>query len=496
MRRVITGLAAAIVLAAAAPALAAPTQDTLRDAAAQFQQAAQLANGGDERGAFAISRRLVAAPDFASYPQELRKAILDLHVALALDLKENAAALAGSAALVALPGADGEDWSLRMMATDDPAEELKALAELARWPDKLSQVNTPFIGQLLFRSGRNPALAAAHRRAVLALAASDWTPAAPQNKDGILYEAALLWLEGGETAKAAEAVRGLLDPPTIIKVRVDRRFDAISASLGDDFKARLEEDLRGAKSQADAKPHSAELQNAWIDLLLREGRAAEALAAVDAVIARDAADPAAWSDKADQWPWVLNSRAWALDQLGRNDEAIRQMQAASALGEQGKTNVSQAINLADMYLLDGRPAEAVAALAVLNEAETTEYGRMEALLVRVCAAADTHDAAAMTASLKAMTPMAGFDPSAYTDALLCAGDQDGAAARTIARLDDPTTRADALVELQDYLPSPNQTPVRRAIDARRAALKARADVQAAANRWGRILSWPTLPPQG
>jgi hypothetical protein len=79
--------------------------------------------------------------------------------------------------------------------------------------------------------------------------------------------------------------------------------------------------------------------------------------------------------------------------------------------------------------------------------------------------------------------------------LLCAGDQDGAAARMIARLDDPESRADALVELQDYLPPAHPTAFRRAADARRAALKARPDVQAAVNRWGRILSWPTLPPQ-
>ena len=83
-------------------------------------------------------------------------------------------------------------------------------------------------------------------------------------------------------------------------------------------------------------------------------------------------------------------------------------------------------------------------------------------------------------------------PGAYEGALERSGDLDAAAARLIARLSDPESRTETLVELQEYKETPAPPAVIK--ERRRSrSVRARADVRAAVAKVGRIEHYDLEP---
>src|SRR5215472_1998163 len=148
----------------------------------------------------------------------------------------------------------------------------------------------------------------------------------------------------------------------MIGVLADNRFrevrDSLPAPLDVSGAARrqVEADYKAA---ADA-PFKLALVNKLASDLMSALRNEEALKVLEASIEKASAPEARkkYKDYAEQYVWILDSRSHALFFLGRWDDAATQLQAASRLKEDGNANVSQVINLSDLYDSLQRPEEA------------------------------------------------------------------------------------------------------------------------------------------
>jgi tetratricopeptide (TPR) repeat protein len=257
-----------------------------------------------------------------------------------------------------------------------------------------------------------------------------------------------------------------------------------------DITAQLTRELVRAKAQSAAMPDRLEGVVEVAVELLNAGRDNEALAVVDAALARLKSDPKAFSDAEDKRNWILDTRARLLYRLGRFDEALVLRVQAAQEKEDGGVNVSQAINLGDLYVDLGRPKDALAAVSALGF--MSGYGQMAFEGVRACAYAQLGDQVNLARSLGYLKSHSGDAPTAAANAELCAGDVDAAAAEIIAQLENPQTRENTLLSLQDYIDW-RRAPFDAKMHAAWFAMRARPDVQAEIAKVGGIESWPFSP---
>jgi tetratricopeptide (TPR) repeat protein len=219
-----------------------------------------------------------------------------------------------------------------------------------------------------------------------------------------------------------------------------------------------------------------------------------AVKVTDEVLADTGIDriPAApYDDAPSAFPWILNVRASALQGLGQFDEAEKYLRAAVNLKKRNRRDVGQIINLAAMYASLRRPNEARAELRdlIARNDMMGRHAQMQIQRVLVLSAVADNDEQALRAALDILRNKQESSPATLQKALLDANQMDEAAALLIQRLRDPSLRADALFDVQDYrdvLP----TPAAQARQQRWAELRAREDVQAAIAEVGHVVAVP------
>jgi tetratricopeptide (TPR) repeat protein len=223
------------------------------------------------------------------------------------------------------------------------------------------------------------------------------------------------------------------------------------------------------------------------DALTDLHRYPEALALADEALGRAggaALVATAYDDAERQLPWVMQMRAGVLFDLGRYDEAVAQWQRALATDKQQPAN--HAIRLAWAFTQLDRPEDALTVLPTYETA--TAFQRAWIELIRVAAAAGQNDPSAQEAALTALRTYQASYPGLVQRGLLISGQMDEAAHLMVSRLADPVLRADALLELQDYVssPAPPRTMLWR---TRLKALREREDVRAQLRAVGRVQSY-------
>ncbi len=298
----------------------------------------------------------------------------------------------------------------------------------------------------------------------------------------------LSYLEHNRRQEAFAVAAHITDPYALIALQADNRYRAIarSAFVERDILKATEKDLERAQSAADLQPRDLGRVVAVARALMRLHRYQEVLQLTGAVLEREAAAAPGsprYGDLARELPWVYSARGYAFGALGRPDEAVTQLRRAS---QESKDGVSHALNLASFLAELDLPQEAVAAIPPLEKA--SDYGKAVAAMVRVKAASELDDRAALDAGLDDLRKRAQTYPGTFELALIVAGRDEEAAATLLARLADPDERSDALVELQDYAehPAPPQVIAWR---KRLAALRERTDVRRAIKAYGRIGSY-------
>lgn len=442
-------------------------------------------DAGDTFAASQAFTRAIERPEFEALAPEVRHAILHQAAGVAIESGQLQTALRQTQAALRLRQDEIDDWyrlaSLQsdLGNADASAEALRHL--LTAWPDMADDLPQSLIIHPIFLTRANDNV----RLALLdALFEANWTYGG-LGADPAWTELALLRLERQDAPGARAAIARVRQPMDIVRLRTDRRFDAI-VDRDDprfDVASAAEAYVDAARHSTLEQPERLELQTTLITALLMTGRAEDALATADAVLA----DLGTFSDSNDA-VWVHNNRAIALRRLGRDAEAVAALTIASQLREGGGLNVSQVLNLGTLHTILGQPDAALEAIERVGH-DITGYGRMVEESVRFRAAIQQGDAEMADIALAQLALGRTDAPQVYLDALLLRGDLDTAAAALPGLFDAPANRQALLDWAQTYRAQPS-SPGEVIPRQHRARFLARADVQAVFDRYGRIETHP------
>lgn len=434
----------------------------------------------------------IADPNFARLPKPGQNQVLAAAAATAWSLQQYPRALdLMQRAIAADPGIPEHwYWQSQLQAVlkryEASADSMRHIVETA--PDQLDTLDDAHLFQLVYLMDRG----SQQRLDLLqALYDANWQRQG-RGVSQLWYELAAMRIERGQADAALQAIRRIDTPAELVKLRIDRRFDAIvdRESTRFDIRNAADERVRRLQTLAALAPRSLELRSDLASAYLEAGQPEQALALIDAAteaIAKAPVDAAPFDDM-DEQRWLMNYRAIALRRLKRVDEALSELRRASELDEDGGANISQTLNLAGFYLGMGRPDQALAAAARAGS-HMSGYGKMVQTSVSLHAAVLQRDAATAERALEYLKANRGDGQIMYLEALIGAGRKDEAAQVLIELLQSPTDRIDALLALQDF-ELPPLLPTERAWHERGLEIRARKDVQDAVSKVGRIESQP------
>ncbi|MEO8748725.1 MAG: hypothetical protein ABI379_13900 [Rhodanobacter sp.] len=463
--------------------------DPVENATQLVQQAFNDLNHNDAAAGEAELSRAIDAKGFAGIPSDLRYRALLVASLTAEQNGQNTKAHDFIVRATALDEAGDAAWTTRLSTAfsianyDDASHSLTILAQ--RWPERLSGLNAGAIMQLHYQLG----LARDHGadRAMLdALFDARWQ--AKGVEPSALWRAlALLHIQSHEVARASTVALRITSGRVALSMLVDKRFDTITRGHPGAFDVDrlVATEIKSALAHAKAHPDQLAPITDLQDLFLATGEYPRVLSVSDAAVAeverRNGAKT--YTDFDDRYNWVLDNRARALQREGRWDDAVRVRVRAARRPENGGMNVSQLINLGELYAdLDQIDK---AADAIIELGELSPVGRMQLEGVKLRIALARKDNAAIDAAMAYLRKHRADDLAAWEDALLLRGDLDGAAALLIERLGNLDWRNDALVDMQHYI-RVARTPAQTVIQDRWSALTARPDVQAAMLKVGRV----------
>jgi tetratricopeptide (TPR) repeat protein len=462
---------------------------------AQIDAALDLVGQRRFKDAEAIIQPLIHAKHFARLPSAEQYRALSTAAKLAFTLKEPTLEYESRVRLLALPEATFQDRISRLNAAarvGNTAETIAVLTDMVQKnPQSLAHLNDQAIFNQLNEAEKKLPHGAA-LPLMQALFAAHWKVKWDQEPSGVWQDLALLLLEQHRLPEAIEVATHVTEEFALISMRADKRFDPITtANPGQfDIDAALKHRIEHIQSVAESNPKALFPRIIVIELLMEQQHYGAALAAADDLVAeiRQRSDAKQWySDFGLQYAWVLDTRSRALQRVGRWDESVDQLAAASWVLETDGENVSQVINLGALYCDVGMPKAALLALERLGT-HMSNYGRMQEADVRL-------DAAIQLGDTEETAKWLGFEkehrseaPRTYADALLRMNDSETAAQWLIERLADPDQRLSTLLAIQEYA-TPKETARQSELRQRRRDLIARPDVQAAIQKVGRIDSY-------
>lgn len=373
----------------------------------------------------------------------------------------------------------------------DPPLIAESLTVVARnWPDRLGKFDEDYLTRVLATQSKLP------RATALALLQSLYAANFKLNWDIEPSESwrdlMLLLIEQGRPSDAVDVSARITDPLVLIEIRADRRFDTVVAAHPERFDAAAAADrqIEWLQAKDEGGANSLRVKSLLMAALMRRNHASAALAIADDAIAeiRDTNYPERrFVDYLAEYGNLLTQRAAVLIDLGLWDDGAAQLKAAAREFEHDHDNVDAAIDLAQIECDLARPADARSVLAQIT-ASLSPYGAMQVEDVRLDAATQENDPAQVERSLSYLRAHRGDAPMTYLDALLVADRLDGAAEELRRQLEDPVTRQEALGDVQTYTLQ-RATPRDLEMRARWQSVLARADVQSAIARVGRVVGY-------
>jgi hypothetical protein len=395
--------------------------------------------------------------------------------------------------VTAMPQADLVDWKELINSAytlKHPDDSVRSLIELTRrWPEEVPKLDERVL------TAAFDAIYALPREKQLtplwALYEAHFKLQWGEEPSSTWRDLTLLLLERDRLTDAEDVAGHINSSNVLMVMRSDRRFDAVVARLPErfDVESAARQELRSAQAMSDENPNLLELKIEVVISLQRLRDYGAMLAAADELkleIASTNFPRKLYTDYDDNYRWVLDERATALERSGRADEAVKELQAASRLSEKGAKNASQPINLAALLCRLNRPREALAVLADVGP--TSDYGKALMELIRLKAALQLKDEPQAAKSLEFLQSVRATRPEEYERGLVLMGQMDQAAQSLISRLRDPAKRQEVFELVQDFPPLPSAKFEQDDDEAWR-LLVARADVQSAINSVGRAASY-------
>ena len=483
---------------AAAAAFQPPARDPR--AAAKEEQLIGDAEDAVQRKHLAVAsgklKLAIEAQAFEELPSTRRHHLLELAGDVAMERKDWPAAHSFFVRATELLQSTIEDWSRRADAAyrwgykADYVASLTYIARLA--PARLRTIPDGRI----FWAIHNPPTALerdAHRELLDALFDANWTPRGGDQPDAYWRRLARLHLDF-ENERAAQVAARIVDPYVLASMRIDRRF----AFLVERDPAHYDIDKAVAaeigRSHAAVASHPRSLAVLLVHLraLIAATRYKDAFDLAGDAIARSAPSGSQYDDVPDLLASIHDERSEAAQALGRWDDSAQELERGRQLPEEGKANVSQSIDLGELYCSLDRPRDALRAVAAVRLGDLSGHGRMLLESVRHEAAVELGDRAGAAKALAWMRDHERDGESALQAALIMTG-QLHEGFRVFNRRLAEEDRARALLEVQEYAPTP-ATPRMQAVAKQWAAFLARRDVAKTIATVGRIERFNLPPP--
>ncbi|MBO9664084.1 hypothetical protein [Dokdonella sp.] len=466
--------------------LLAEEEDTVRQA---IRRAYYLIQANDLPGAAAIIDEATRSPAFANSPAEQRYAATFLAGAIALDRGETETAHRWFVLATEFKQSDSKDWHSRLRTAydlkdyDDSARCVTQIAK--RWPKTLVEIRA----QAIFRIGvqlNEERKDDAYRNMLESLFDAGWT-GNDADPDGLWADLARLLLARDDVRKAKQVASHVHLPLEVVALRADRRFDRITRKDPEAFQIARAIDftLKATEAAVRTSPDRLQPLMRLQSRLFQSAQFERAISIADDVIAKAAADGGSkvYEDFDEYYAWILDQRAEALARLGRWDEALKQREKAARRPESGQMNVSQVINLGELYNTLGRPQDALDTITEVGA--MSPYGRMQLEMIRLDASMQRNDAQAVANHLAFMREHRTDAIATWQMALVITDDLQGAANLLLERLRREDWRNQALVDIQDYMELPS-TPILSKRRLQWKALLARPEVRSAIENVGRV----------
>jgi beta-barrel assembly-enhancing protease len=473
------------------PASVATDETASTVASQQVVAAEQLLADKNWPEALSALKAIVDARSFSTLDSDFQYKVLMISASTALDHGQPQLAYGYLVRATSMPQATIGDWLARLRAAEtlkNTAGTVGALTVIVqRQPDQVSHFNDDSVIRVILEAKELP------DGSVLPLLQglydAHWKLKWDREPSALWRDLALGLIEKEQLSQANDVAAHVTDPYVLITMRADRRFDALVAANPAQFDivGAADREIQALQAASEGAPRSLELKWRLVGALLSREHYDAALAASDSVLSdiRSTNFPERlYDDFVDQRSTFLAFRATALERVGRWDEAVAQLSAASLLNEKYSGNVDQIIQLGDLYCELGRPSDGLSAIGKLV-AKTNAFGTMQIEHVRLDAAIQLGDSKQAGRSLAYMRRHRADAPYAYQDALLIADHIDRAAAELIGQLLDKGQRQQALLGVQVFLPTPD-TSRGMELEARRRAIINRPDVQAAIQKVGRV----------
>lgn len=472
-----------------------PSPETT-DAAALVQRALEDVSHNDNEAAGADLDKAMHAPGFAGLPEDARYQTIFMASLVAWENSQSGKAHDLALQATDFPEADNTAWLIRFASAfatsnfPDAAHSLTMFAQ--RWPAKLGDILPGAVMQLHYQ------LKLAHEDETDRLMLDELFDAGWKAKgvepSNLWRDLALQHLQRGEVERATQVALRVASGQIALSMKVDKRFDAITLAHPDAFDIdRLSAaEIAAAKARIATHPDQLQPITDLQELLLVTGQYPEVLAISDAAVAHaeKREGPKTYSDFGDRYNWVLDYRSRAFKRQGQWDKAVATEVLAARIPEHGGINVSQSINLGELYAQLDQPDNA--ANAIIQLGDLSPVGQMQLEGVKLRIAVDRHDEPAASVAMTYLRAHRAEEPDTLQDALLLRGGLDEAAALLIERLENPEWRTGALVAMQHYT-SVVETPVEKTIHDRWNTVIARPDVQAALQKVGRVEKFDIAP---
>lgn len=401
----------------------------------------------------------------------------------------------------AFPQADSEDWIRRaVMATlldkwDDAALSLSTAAR--KWPKAFEGLpyQVQIVNEVVHELGKRPATRAQRLELLNDLFAAQYKSLYGTEPSHLWLMLATDALDRKDLRRAREVAERIDHPDTLVAMRIDRRFDALTLKDSRTFDVRAAARRKAAQLEAAMKTHPRTL-----GVVVQYGYALHTLGQFDkmlelaeqtiARVEKAPRDAPPFDDLDEQFNWIHNHKATALRALGRWDEAAATLASWERSDRNREDKVSQAINLGFFYNELGRPEDALKAVESLDWARAmSPYGRTQCQYVRFQAYQQLGRKAEADEVVSWMRKHRQDALQTAQATLLEAGDPDAAAELMISRLKDLDERSIALAQIQIYAEEP-RTERQKKLDALWESFLARPDVAAAIQAVGRRDRFP------
>lgn len=488
MPRTLT-LAAALLLALSTPTIASEPAAAAPDAAFQQQFAAmmQQASDGDFAGACKAMDALRGHPGLATVPTRSRADVLLVGAAVYWRCERFDDALAEAQAANAVTKTSYGMYVEAMLGeaagkTDVAVDALLAFART--WPGDANYDAYDLAWRVQRALGKDPAR---QTRFLQGLFDANFDPI-DADPSRLWFELARLQLDAGDVPRGKAAAARVMGMRTAAKMRIDRRFDPVladNAALGD-MHAQSARLAKAVQAKLETSPTSMALRLAMAEELVLQGDYPRAIAYIDdAIHAVRREEESEWAGL-DLRLNLMRARSTANLRHGKPQQALEDLEMAALFLPANAPDLTGLMR-ADLLCDLGRGSDA--ARAINPSLQGPPWLKPVTLKIDVCVAALAGDTARARTQIEALKGVIADDEQeALVATYLRIGDVEAAAPVFIGLLDNPASRSDALVWAQDDERTPDMPGM---VDYRKAfdAMMARADVKAALDKYGRVLTW-------